>query len=257
MTEAEWLACRDAHTLEAWLPASWRKRRLYAAACVRRVSHLLNDAGRAAVETAERFADGEATEAELVALLMLPGRAFVPEVRYDPADRSLYIKYQSTKDSQDAVQALLAPPHSGCHMCGRGMNSSLYSGIVVYECQMCPDVRRCPLNQTARFLRLSSAVASTSWDVGFRAESAEQAELLQDVVGNPFRPVVFAPAWRTDTAVALARQMYDARDFGAMPILADALQDAGCDNEPVLTHCREPRAHVRGCWVCDAVLGMA
>src|SRR5207253_1637200 len=65
-----------------------------------------------------------------------------------------------------------------------------------------------------------------------------QADLLRDIFGNPFRPVAFNPAWRTSTAVALAQQMYDSRDFGAMPILADALQDAGCTNDDVLNHCR-------------------
>jgi hypothetical protein len=50
--------------------------------------------------------------------------------------------------------------------------------------------------------------------------------------------------------------MYDDREFSAMPILADALQDAGCDDEDVLTHCRDTSlAHVRGCWVVDLVLG--
>jgi hypothetical protein len=80
-------------------------------------------------------------------------------------------------------------------------------------------------------------------------------QLLHDIFGNPFRPVAFDPAWRTDTAVALARQMYESRDFGAMPILADALQDAGCDSADVLDHCRGLGPHVRGCWVVDLVLG--
>ena len=76
-----------------------------------------------------------------------------------------------------------------------------------------------------------------------------------DLVGSaPLPP--FAPSWRTDTAVALARQMYESRDFGAMPVLADALQDAGCDNPDILAHCRDPHAtHVRGCWVVDLVMG--
>ena len=55
--------------------------------------------------------------------------------------------------------------------------------------------------------------------------------------------------------VALAGQMYESRDFGAMPILAGALQDAGCDSDEVLGHCRGPGPHVRGCWVVDLVLG--
>jgi hypothetical protein len=106
---------------------------------------------------------------------------------------------------------------------------------------------------------LAHAAALPERENNFRVamdrEFAAQVELLRDVVGNPFTPVAFDPAWRTDTAVSLARQMYDAREFSAMPILADALQDAGCENEDVLTHCRGPGPHVRGCWVVDGVLG--
>lgn len=87
------------------------------------------------------------------------------------------------------------------------------------------------------------------------AERVVQSHLLRDIFGNPFRPVSFSPVWRTDTAVALAKQMYDTCDFCAMPILADALQEAGCDNETVLTHCRSGGPHGRGCWVVDLVLG--
>ena len=82
------------------------------------------------------------------------------------------------------------------------------------------------------------------------------ASLLRDIFGNPFRPVSFSPAWRTSTALTLARQMYESRDFSLMPILADALQDAGCENEDILAHCRDAnQPHVRGCWVVDLVLG--
>jgi hypothetical protein len=63
------------------------------------------------------------------------------------------------------------------------------------------------------------------------------------------------PGWRTTTAFQLAQGMYDSRDFSAMPILADALQDAGCDIADILDHCRGPGPHVRGCWVVDLVLG--
>jgi hypothetical protein len=84
----------------------------------------------------------------------------------------------------------------------------------------------------------------------------EWGALVRDIYGpNPFLPVPFPSEWRTDTAVTLARTMYDSRDFGAMPILADALQDAGCDNDDILAHCRDAnQLHVRGCWVCDLVL---
>jgi hypothetical protein len=87
-------------------------------------------------------------------------------------------------------------------------------------------------------------------------EFALQALRLRDIIGNPFRPVSFSPEWRTGTAVALGLQMYESRDFSAMPILADALQDAGCESEDILNHCRdEKQVHVRGCWVVDLVLG--
>jgi hypothetical protein len=88
-----------------------------------------------------------------------------------------------------------------------------------------------------------------------RDEEVAQVTLLREIAGNPFRPVTFSPLWRTDTALSLARTMYDSRDFSAMPILADALQDAGCDNDDILDHCRGPGTHVRGCWVVDLVLG--
>jgi len=88
------------------------------------------------------------------------------------------------------------------------------------------------------------------------AELAAQADVCRDIFGNPFCPAAFSPEWRTSTAVALASQMYESRDFGAMPILADALQDAGCDNDDILNHCRDAKqVHVRGCWVVDLVLG--
>jgi hypothetical protein len=88
-----------------------------------------------------------------------------------------------------------------------------------------------------------------------KAVVAEQCHFLRDIFGNPFRSITFSTAWCTDTAIARARQMYESRDFAAMPILADALQDAGCDNDDILDHCRRPGEHVRGCWAVDLVLG--
>jgi hypothetical protein len=78
--------------------------------------------------------------------------------------------------------------------------------------------------------------------------------ILRDIFGNPFRPVACSPKWRTGTAVLLGREVYESRDFSAMPILADSLQDAGCDSADILNHCRGPGPHVRGCWVLDLVL---
>jgi hypothetical protein len=89
-------------------------------------------------------------------------------------------------------------------------------------------------------------------------ETSACPRLIREIFGTR-RFGKVAPHWRaewvTDTALSLARQMYESREFSAMPILADALQDAGCDNDDILNHCRAPGAHVRGCWVCDLVLG--
>jgi hypothetical protein len=103
-----------------------------------------------------------------------------------------------------------------------------------------------------------SLTLSAAYRLSNEAGNKEALALLRELFGNPYRPAAVAPEWRTDTALALSRAMYDSRDFGAMPILADALQDAGCDNEDVLSHCRDAgAAHVRGCWVVDLVLGKA
>jgi hypothetical protein len=88
-----------------------------------------------------------------------------------------------------------------------------------------------------------------------RAFVATYSRALREVFGNPFRPVVADPEWLTSDVVALARGIYAEFAFDRMPILADALQDAGCDNDEVLNHGRDATAaHVRGCWVLDLVL---
>jgi hypothetical protein len=100
-------------------------------------------------------------------------------------------------------------------------------------------------------LRLLDGYASE-----FFSRSSFPADLLREIFGSPFRPIAFSANWRTSDAVALACQMYESRDFGAMPVLADALQEAGCDSDELLSHLRDPKAtHVRGCWALDLVLG--
>ena len=103
------------------------------------------------------------------------------------------------------------------------------------------------------------------------AERKRQADVVREIFGNPFRKVTFDKKWRTDTVMTLAKQMYAAHEFSAAPILADALQDAGCDSDDLLNHLRDTAlasakphtgsakppavAHHRGCWALDLVLG--
>jgi hypothetical protein len=83
------------------------------------------------------------------------------------------------------------------------------------------------------------------------------ADLIREFVPNPFLPLTWNTDWFTPTVRALAAHIYEAREFSALPILADALQEAGCADEQILAHCRSTNPHARGCWVLDAVLGRA
>jgi hypothetical protein len=89
-------------------------------------------------------------------------------------------------------------------------------------------------------------------------ERRAYAALVRDIYGNPFRPARVDPAWlawNEGTVPKIARAIYDERAFERLPILADALEDAGCDEAHILNHCRGPGVHVRGCWVVDLLLG--
>jgi hypothetical protein len=93
---------------------------------------------------------------------------------------------------------------------------------------------------------------------GVAQEKKAQAELLRDILGYPFSSVTIEPAWLAwgNGAVrAFAQAVYDERTFEQAPILADALEDAGCANAGLLDHLRGPGPHTRGCWVIDALTG--
>ena len=230
MTEAEWLACDDPKPMLESLrdKASDRKLRLFAVACCRRLSGLVSDSlADDAVRIAERHAEGFAAGDEL-------GRAAAA--------------VSATLDGFDFNTAPLSA-HAALALARKATHPDAWRaarGILVNATW---EVA------TAAFRAAGGSDAAQ--DRAEKAENAAQADLLRDIFGNPFRPATLDPAWRTPTAVALAGQMYESRDFGAMPILADALQDAGCDSDEVLDHCRGPGPHVRGCWVVDLVLGKA
>ncbi|MEO2088790.1 MAG: hypothetical protein ABGY75_04720 [Gemmataceae bacterium] len=95
-----------------------------------------------------------------------------------------------------------------------------------------------------------SAACRVSKELDYR----ENGWILRDLIPNPFRPVAFGHRWRSETAVALASSIYAERAFDHLPVLADALEEAGCDQPDVLAHCRGPGPHARGCWVVDLVL---
>ena len=87
------------------------------------------------------------------------------------------------------------------------------------------------------------------WD----QESREQCDLLRCIF-NPFHPIPLNPTWQTSTVLALAQGIYQDRAFDRLPILADALEDASCDNPVLLNHLRAEGPHTRGCWALDLCL---
>jgi len=222
MKEKRWLSCKEPLPLIEYLGKTdlWtsRKVRLFGVACCRRLAHLLSGkAIRAALETAEQFADGMATAKKLASA---EKRAWEAQKGPFPDDERAELGAYAM--AAEAVYRLCEQPGS-MEICD--MLDSISSATV---CD--PD--------------------------NPEEEDIFQAALVREVAGNPFRPVSLDPAWRTSTVVALAKQMYESRDFSTMPILADALQDADCVSDDILSHCRDTRqAHVRGCWVVDKVLG--
>jgi hypothetical protein len=240
MTEAEWLASTDPTPLAAWLNArvSERKARLYLAACCRRRLDLFPDAYcRAAIECGERFADGAATLDELQATTddILRNRFSVPATT--TAEAAVRTTTQAAVYAAAPVRLLAADGLKGqanwLALVGAAQGFLLGG---VYHAEL------------ARGAAGGAAVAK-------EAERAAQADLLRDIVGNPFRPAAVDPRWRTAEAVELARAIYDDRAFDRLPLLADALRDAGCTDEVILAHCRSEGPHARGCWVVDLLLG--
>jgi hypothetical protein len=110
--------------------------------------------------------------------------------------------------------------------------------------------------QAARF-RLVAAGLGPAWSVYAAGadERAVQAGLLRDLFGNPFRPVAIDPRWLTPDVRQLAAVIHEEQAFDRMPVLGDALEEAGCVEPAVLEHCREGGEHVRGCWVVDGLTG--
>jgi hypothetical protein len=232
MTEAEWLTATDPDkmfrqdVLEECDDPTSRKGRLLCAACCRRLWHRISDPSvRSGIEVAELFADGRITLEHLI-------------------------------EVNARVAAACERRNPGVSISGHGVYTAVFDATR-------PDLLH--LDACARACREECGTSEGTGSGPRRLDGPEpsvevareqraQVSLIRDIFGNPFRPVAFNPSWRTDTVLTLARQMYASREFGAMPILADALQDAGCDNDDVLNHCRGAGPHVRGCWVIDLAL---
>lgn len=228
MTEAEWLASNNPRRMLEPPPTGCGSRRLklIALACCRdelltrlRRLGLLDARSLAALRVFERHVDGAATPAEVAAAAAGAWDAARAGVDPDAGSESI-----SDLLERDALQQRIAQLVES----GR-VSAGVRGGVLEAVIAIVDGPRRGP-----------------SW-----------ATFVRDIVGNPFRPVGFNPRWLTSDVVDLARAIYAERAFERLPILADALTDAGCDDEQVIAHCRSDGPHVRGCWVIDLLLGNA
>lgn len=230
LTEAEWRAeTNPGYLLRIWTylrdAPSPRKHRLLSCACCRIAPQLLSEPPlRHALEVAEAFADGRSGADELAkageepnALALSRGKTLGRTHSDNPDWAPLGAAWMAAR----AAAFLCDPPHHAERYLGYALPSVTVDGTP-----------------------------------GRDSEDAERARLVRDVLGSPLRSIVIDPSWLRPEVATLARRIYDERAFEHCPTLAAMLEEAGCREDAVLSHLREePSAHVRGCWVLDALLG--
>jgi hypothetical protein len=218
MDEAAWLAYDDPEPMLNYLRdrALDRGRWLFACACWRRIWPLTTEKRREAVEAAERCADGAGQEALRIAVRVA-----------SQTTANLYLPMRRYWN-----------------------NSSLAWSAARVAAQTAAAAACEPTPRPAgRHL---------TWHAAHDAERAAQAELMREIFANPFRPALADPdwlRWNDGAVVRLARSIYQERRFADLPVLADALEEAGCAEVGLLAHCRRRGGHARGCWVVDLLLG--
>jgi hypothetical protein len=256
MTEAEWLTCTDPQKMLECLGSNRinRKLSLFALACYRRVRHwsvpedseviedgLDEQESQELIEAAEAFLDGQATA--------LAG----PQNRYqnlnDPAEAALASVYVRGGTALPFAQRTA---HAAVHVVAEvARNAAPRPRNVI-------SLTGDPLLQAAEVVRAAGRQAA-------QAEEVAQCSHLRCIFGNSFHTVAIDLAWlswHAGTITKLAQSLHEDRalpsghlDNHRLAILADALEDAGCDNQDILKHCRSDGPHVRGCWVVDLLLG--
>ena len=238
MSEAEWLACADPELMLEFLrgKASDRKLRLFSVACCRLIwGWLADERIRRAVEVAERYADGLATSSAIQAAFRYANDRY-QEFRAFPSVFPLVAVAcaTSTEDGFDGQDEY-----------NPSQRQERYDG---YLCA----------GQAARW---GGTAATLEGERGadIKTTHRPEAACLRCIFGPlPFRRIAASPSWsaRNDGGAAkLAQYIYDDRAFDRLPLLADALEDAGCTDRGILDHCRSGGQHVRGCWAVDLLLG--
>jgi len=216
-TEDEWLTSTNLDEMHFFLQprVSWRKPLLFALAGCNRIRDRIRDSKlRQFLDIVERFAEGKTTRHEI-----------------DANAKEL------TDDSDPTFAAITGLAELDAHPMA-------------------------PANYVTKYVPLAMckqdiSVRSTESRETIDREKSALLLIARDIFGNPFRPLRVDPKWLTwndDTVARLARGIYEEQEFDRLPLLANALEDAGCQDAEILDHCRRPGNHVRGCWVLDLLL---
>lgn len=231
MTEQEWLTCNDSGKMFEVFGGVFGKMRhdsrlrRFAVECCRRVRHLLTEkVFLTAADAGEAFADDPCNKKSTIKLMAESALFGCRHVRR--------FAFTADRHQLHAARAAIATcAETDWQAASHAMRES------------------------------AQAVNQIASDRNDPVELQYQAMLLRCIVGNPFRPVTFNPAWVTPTVQALADAVYQNwklpsghLDAERLAVLADALEDAGCDKADILNHYRQPGEHVRGCWILDAIL---
>jgi hypothetical protein len=226
MTQAEWDACNEPQKMLEFLRGrvSDRKFRLFLVACCRNLFPLIPESyTRKTVRTAERYADGEVSAEKL-------------RFAWGSARRTVGVLARGLRDT--------------------GPRDATARDFALW--MVCLAVEADPV-------RLVWGGNPVSWPPAMSprtglgmAPALNECGLLRCIFRNRFRPVTLHPAWvawNGGTVRRLAEDIYTQRAFDRLPILADALEEAGCTDTAILDHCRDPGPHTRGCWAADLILG--
>ena len=226
MTEAQWLVSTNALALlaESALETEKQKRRLrlFSIACCRQLARwVVNERLWKCLEASERYADGRLKDSGLD--------------HWTAEANKLWIAAKQSQKGVRNAAAVLRTHHA-----------------IAYTCLT---------DKYDMHGKAAGIILGAEEDFGKTFVNAMHplfSHLLRDIFGNPFRPASINPSWLTwnDGAIGkIAEGIYDKRAFDRVPILADALEEAGCTDASILPHCRQPGEHARGCWVIDMLLG--
>jgi hypothetical protein len=240
MTEAQWLSATDPIPSLEFLKgkATPRKSKLFANACLRRIRHLIPLAPfHRLIDVAEFEADGLANNRQVGTVVRDTKGNFANDF---PGGHVL----AALRELRDWLEK--RERRTWGHLKAQNIARSSADAVAYHALH------------ASGYERGDTPAAETRvWIAAKAAEQTAQCELLRCVFANPFQPVSLEAAWLSHhggIVAKISRAVYDERAFDRLAIVADALEEAGCTNADILSHCRNPGPHVRGCWVVDLLL---